>query len=278
MLANYQRFMSLRHFDYDYLNNDAVFGHLLAFDPHVNPFIIRFYAYEQQCKRTAYLTVADGTVEWYYHPKKDPGHSRCPPLRDKAVLRQLDALFLRYYQNAKLPESLEGLTESLGAWDRVKWMNTYLFTHQPLDKNGILEWDEIAYDLYSWEEIFGFIDWFRYTLYNDYDKLSAREISIGADTHQVTVIEFDGKTRYIDTRMPGNLYLHFLLCLNDVLAPHYELRRYRESEFDYCGILFPMAPEEWQALEAQHGHEAVAAKFERLTPAIRLQIDDDEDF
>lgn len=116
------------------------------------------------------------------------------------------------------------------------------------------------------------VDWCALALRDDRHRLTYKLVSSGVMHERVLSMRFDNKTIYLDIAIPGNLYLHLLLCLNQVMYPYYELRRYRFRESDQGDLLVPMSPAEWHALEVLEGKPRVHETFQQLTERTTLVI------
>ncbi|MFC3198129.1 hypothetical protein ACFOET_10955 [Parapedobacter deserti] len=109
-------------------------------------------------------------------------------------------------------------------------------------------------------------------LAEDAHRLTYRLVGSGVIHERVLALQFECKTLYIDIAVPVNIYLHLLLCLNELLAPYYELRRYSRYIAANGDIILPLKPAEWETLTKQKGARKVEAAFQRITERTELAI------
>src|SRR5690606_31987272 len=152
MVADYWRHLQLNHSNGDLLIGAGfvMLGPRLTADPKADSFTIQLSNPIHTNGDVAYLTLANGTVEWRY-ARSEVRYARCPIVRDPVLLQWLDGLFAAFYLEAELPGSLDGALEMLGPWDRVRWVRTNLFEGGRPEDTLSAEIDLWVYDL-NWTE------------------------------------------------------------------------------------------------------------------------------
>lgn len=276
MIGHYREFLARKHWVADWLDDKAAFGGTLYADPEMYPFIVQFHKRNGiHHNETAYLAVIDGEVQWR-HTYNVTGYQYCPIVDDQYLIERLDAIFARYYAKHGLPGALTDLEEPLGSWNRLEWTGAKFFgDQQPGDPTSLFP-EHVVAELIVWDGIRSFLRVFSSSLYKDENHLSTKWVGPGKDRKRVLAMQYRAKTQYIDVAMPGNLVRQVLLSLNHVLWPDYEIRRCLDG-FTGCGsMLLPMSPMDWERLEALHGRDAVAEKFEKITDRTVVDIHTDE--
>lgn len=166
MMEYYRRHLQLNHSNTDLLIGAgfAVLGPRLTADLNADRFTIRLS--DPICTKghVAYLTLANGTVEWRY-ARSEIRYARCPTVRDPVLMQWLDGLFSAFYLEAELPGSLDGAIEMLGPWDRVRRVQTNLFEGGRPEETLSAEIDLWVYDLNWTGRLEAFLHWISQALH-----------------------------------------------------------------------------------------------------------------
>lgn len=275
MIDHYRQLLSLRRDDTDRLCDSGDFGNEVLAFIHSHPFIIRFQEAPRrsQLAPVAYLSVVGGAVQWRYSPI-DPGYERCPVVTHARAISELDDLFMRYYRQNQLPDALEDDRHHLSG--RLMVFNECFFAGPERGNPIVSPEDPFIGKLICNEGAWEFVSQLADTLGIDRYRFDMKWVKSKRYPRRILVLRFGWPTRFVDVGMPGNLYLHLLLCLNELFWPHYQIRRYRNGNTGQGGILPILSVHDWDRLETLYGREAVDSKFERITPQTRVDIATDE--
>ncbi|MFC7526874.1 hypothetical protein ACFQRK_23155 [Parapedobacter sp. GCM10030251] len=168
MLAHFRQYLQLNHASTEFLIGAGftVLGPGLTAESDADSFIIRLSNPIHTNGHVAYLTLANGTVEWRY-ARSTVRYVRCPVVRDPVLMQWLDGLFAAFYLEAELPGSLDGALEMLGPWDRVRWVQTNLFEGGRPEETLSEEIDLWVYDLNWTGRLEALLHWISQALHKD---------------------------------------------------------------------------------------------------------------
>lgn len=272
MIGHYRQLLSLRHEKTDWLRGYYGFGNELRVCTASPLFIIQFvdgYVSES----AAYLSVVNGVAEWRY-AETDCGYMRCPVVVHPEAIGQLDELFLRYYRQNRPPDALGDGGQHLS--ERLAWLNDHFFSTDEVVDSTIVQDEEMIGELFCWDGVFDFLTYISYNLGHYRRQFKLAWVALRNYPERLLKIRFGRQVRFVDVGMVGCLYLHLLLCLNEIFWPYFEIRRYRNGNTGPGGVLPILSVHDWDRLEHMHGYEAVDSKFERITPKTELVIPTDE--
>ncbi|MEC3881610.1 hypothetical protein [Parapedobacter sp. 10938] len=270
MIAHYRRYLQLNHSNKDLLVGAgfAMLGPRLTVDSHADSFIIRFSNPIHTEGHVAYLTLANGTVEWR-HTRIAAPCAHCPIVSDPVLMQWLDGLFASFYLQAELPESLNGALEMLGPWDRVRWVQTNLFEGGRPEETLSAEIDLWVYDLNWTRRLEAFLCWISDGLYKDEKHFCYAVCCEGGEDTAFYLLRFRKREVKAFPENKKQPILYLANMLNRVLQPDYELRRFTDPELGKDGILMPLAPRDWAALTTTYGPMAIEARFNSIhTPGV----------
>lgn len=271
MIGHYRQLLSLRHEKTDWLRDYSGFGDQLRVFAASHLFIIRFdQAYKEGS--VAYLSVVNGGVEWRY-ANLDCGYMRCPVVVDPKAIGQLDEVFMRYYRQNRLPDALGDDGQHLS--ERLAWLNDHFFSTDKVVDSTIVKDEEMIGELFCWDGVFDFLTYISYNLGGHRRRFKLAWVDVRNYPERLLKIRFGRQVRFVDVGMAGCLYLHLLLCLNEIFWPYFEIRRYRNGNTGPGGVLPILSVHDWDRLEHMHGCEAVDSKFERITPKTELVVPTD---
>lgn len=169
-----------------------------------------------------------------------------------------------------------GVNTEENSVDRVKDVDLWFF------ENGGNPFREISFDaVYTFSlaccyKPITVIESCATMLKEDSNRLTYRVVCSGVTRNRLLAIEFDGEPMYIDCTAPVNLYLYLLLCMDQLMAADYELRRYRHYIAQNGDVILPMRNREWKDLKMRRGVEEVNAAFERITASTELTVEPDK--
>lgn len=241
MIGHYRRHLQLGHQDRELLllSPFIPLGPEVTANPDADPFVIRLSDPTLPEGRVAYLLLRNGAVEWRYHHSWIR-HARCPIVQDPVLMQWLDGLFAAFYLDAGLPGSLDGALEMLGPWDRMRWVQTYLF------EGGRPE-ETLTEDK----------NHFRYTACCE-----------GEDA-EFYFLRYGKREAMAFPAGQAEPLLHLAGIVNSILQPDYELRRFCDKKLGKDGILMPLAPNDWEALITAYGPMAIEARFSPIHTHIK---------
>ena len=252
------------------------FGNWWVADRSMTPFYIRFCDKTRPSdRRAAYLWIANGQPEWRY-AVEDTGIDTCSVVYHAPLTKKLDGIFKQHYraiqQQTKLPAIK--MPDAVPIAERMAWVGTtFLCGSQPT--GGDLLWQfDMVFTVQELDSCRGIVEDCGLTLAADAGKLYAREVGPWIYRERVIALHFGLQTRFLDIEHPGNPAVNVLLCTNQLLYPHYEIRKYRGlccSESAYC---ITLAVHEWCALESRYGESAVYAVFEPISVDTVLPVID----
>ncbi|GGH00101.1 hypothetical protein GCM10007415_40010 [Parapedobacter pyrenivorans] len=271
MIGHYRQLLSLRHENTDWLRGYSGFGYQLRAFTASHLFIIRFdHGYREGS--TAYLSVVNGVAEWRY-ADLDCGYARCPVVVDPEAIRQLDEVFLRYYRQNRLPDVLSDDGQHLS--ERLAWLNEHFFSTGEVVDSTIVQDEDMIGELFCWDGVWEFLKYLSFNLGHYQRRFKLAWVALHNYPERLLKIRFGRHVRFVDVGMGGSLYLHLLLCLNEIFWPYFEIRRYRNGNTGPGGVLPILSVYDWNRLEQMHGCEAMDSKFERITPKTELFIPTD---
>lgn len=273
MIGHYRQLLALRGEEHDSLEDHKGFGNRLTAIHGMHPFIIRFEDDKQPMVIVAYLSVVDCLPEWRYS-QWDPGYLRCPVMQDPAAIAKLDGLFLRYYRKHRLPDALDQPQRPSG---RLAWIDDWFFSGEEEMDHSTVIGEGIVGELYCSDGVFEFLAQLRGTLGVDRVLFRVDWVKAGKLGKRILSIRFGKQASFVDVAMAGNLYLHLLLTLNELLWPNHEIRRYRNGNTGQGGILAILSVKEWERLGQIRGREAVDRKFERIDAQAVVDIRTDHE-
>jgi len=265
MVEHYRRYLQLNHSDKDLLimSGFTILGPGLTADPNADPFIIRLSNPIHTKGHVAYLTLANGTVNWRY-AHSEVRYARCPIVHDPVLMQWLDGLFAAFYLQAELPESLNGALEMLGPWDRVRWVRTNLLEGGRPEETLSEEIDMWVYGLNSKEPFEQFLSWISEGLHKDekhFRYTVCREGDKDTEFYLLRYREREAMAYPAGKQQPIG---YLAKVLNSVLQPDYELRRFRDKKLGKDGILMPLTPKDWEKLTDAYGPTAIEARFSTI--------------
>lgn len=130
-------------------------------------------------------------------------------------------------------------------------------------------------ELFCWDGVWMFLRYLSYNLGRYERRLKLKWVDMRNYRERLLKIRFGRHVRFVDVGMTGSLYHHLLLCLNEILWPYFEIRRYRNGNTGPGGVLPILSVHDWDRLEHMYGSEAVDARFERITPQTQVDIPTD---
>lgn len=270
MMEYYRQHLQLNHSKKDLLIGAgfAVLGPGLTAKSDADSFIIRLSNPIHTNGHVAYLTLANGTVEWRY-AHSTVRYVRCPVVRDPVLMQWLDGLFAAFYLEAELPGSLDGAIEMLGPWDRVRWVQTNLFEGGRPEETLSEEIDMWVYDLHSTERLATFFCWISEALDKDEKHFRYTVCWEGGEDTAFYLLRYREREARAFPAGKEQPVLYLAEVLNSILQPDYELRRFRDKKLGKDGILMPLTPEEWEKLTDAYGPMAIEARFRSIhTPTV----------
>lgn len=271
LIDHYRQLLSLKHEQTDWLRDYSGFGDELRVFTPSHLFIIRF-GESLNGENAAYLSVVSGVAEWRY-AEVDSGYVRCPVVLDPKGIQRLDELFLRYYRQNRLPDALSDDQQHLS--ERLAWLNDHFFSTDEVVDSTIVEDEDMIGELFCWDGVWTFLNYLSYHLGHERLRFKLEWVALRNYPERLLKISFGRQVRFVDVGMGGCLYLHLLLCLNEIFWPYFEIRRYRNGNTGPGGILPVLSVHDWGRLEQIHGCEAVDSKFEQITPKTELDIPTD---
>ncbi|PPK99308.1 hypothetical protein [Parapedobacter indicus] len=262
MMEYYRQHLQLNHSNKDLLIGAgfAVLGPRLTADLNADRFTIRLSNPIYTKGDVAYLTLANGTVNWRY-AHSEVRYARCPTVRDPVLMQWLDGLFAAFYLQAELPESLNGALEMLGPWDRVRWVRTNLFEGGRPEETLSEEIDMWVYDLHSTERLEIFFRWISEGLDKDEKHFRYTVCCEGDEDTVFYLLRYREREALAFPAGKEQPVLYLAAVLNSILQPDYELRRFRDKKLGKDGILMPMTPKDWETLSGIYGPMAIEARF-----------------
>lgn len=266
MMEHFRRYLQLSHSNEDLLVGAgfAMLGPRLIVAPHADSFIIRFSNPIYTNGHVAYLTLANGIVEWRYTRVAAPC-AHCPIVSDPVLMQWLDGLFAAFYLQAELPESLNGALEMLGPWDRVRWVQTNLFEGGRPEETLSAEIDLWVYDLNWTERLETFLCWISEGLDKDKKHFRYAVCREGGERTAFYLLSFRKREVKAFPENKKQPILYLANVLNSILQPDYELRRFIDPKLGKDGILMPLAPGDWEALTTTYGPMAIEARFRGIS-------------
>ena len=262
MMEHYRWYLRLSHSNEDLLVGAgfAMLGPRLIVVPHADSFIIRFSNPIYTNGHVAYLTLANGTVEWRYTRIAAPC-AHCPIVSDPVLMQWLDGLFAAFYLQAELPGSLDGALEMLGPWDRVRWVQTNLFEGGRPEETLTEEIDMWVYDFNWTERLEAFLCWISEGLDKDEKHFRYSVFCKGNKDAEFYSIRYRERLAMAFPARKEQPILYLAGVVNSILQPDYELRRFRDKKLGKDGILMPMAAKDWETLTTAYGPMAIEARF-----------------
>jgi len=249
------------------------FGNFLQANPHKDPFVIRLYnRIPPADRRAAYLWAVDGRAEWRY-AVRDTGLQTCPLVYHAPLAAMLDRAFRMHLHALKKQVWQPPYEPPTPVTDRLAWVTTQFLCGSQPDREELL-WQYPAVTVHQMDSCHSLADECRLSLGADAGRFGIEPIGPDPCRGRILGLHFLDELYFLDIELPGNPALNVLICVNRLLYPHYEVRKYRGPESAECMHCITLALHEWCALESRFGEAAVGAVFEPITCQTALPVID----
>ncbi|HWK99937.1 MAG TPA: hypothetical protein VNQ55_08320 [Parapedobacter sp.] len=249
------------------------FGNWMEAEVSKAPFFIRFaHKIPARDTRAAYLWVSNGLPEWCY-AVDDKGVDTCAVVYHAPLTKKLDGIFnqhLRAIQRLEKQTEAYEPPEMIPIADRMAWVGTTFLCGSQPDTDDLFWQVDIALMVHEVDSCLHLVDGCSDTLGAHRGKLTAYEVGPITCPDRVIAIRFGSEARFLDIEHPGNPAFNVLRCVNELLYPHYEIRKYRGIRSSESAFCITLAVHEWCSLESHYGQSAVDAFFEPLSTDTEL--------
>lgn len=253
------------------------FGHLMGVGLYETPFFLGFSnlipAYDA---RAAYLWVPQGTPEWRY-AVEDTGLETCPIVYHPPLIDMLNGIFRAHFDAVQQLVDLP-YRQAIPLEKRIDWVGTTFFCGGQPDEEDLTDQPDLVVTVDDFLTGNLLVEACSHTLGDSAGKLIATKIGTEWRPEQVLALRFGRGVRILDMDHPGNPTVNLLLCINQLLYPNYEIRKYRghcTAETAYC---ITLAVHEWCTLERTYGRAAADTFFEPINTQTSLPAIDGSGF